>query len=345
MLTLYFNRCFSAYAFLIESLKDSWEDQLQVIISHSNPDPNLMRVADHFELEPSVDGEKYLEFILQTCKKYQVDVFFPRKHVTYLSQYRNEFSTLGIHCAFVCSTEHYQLFDHKFNATQHLLEQDLISAPHVALVDDFSQFETQYHRIRSNRLDDSEGHETVCLKPNIGIGGKGFMRISHRRTEQDDLFRDSLHSIAYSRLRRTLKEMQPFPNLLLSTYLQDEELSVDCIGHEGQLLAAFPRSYVNKYEQRYEYQPELIETCRQISSHYQLNYLYNIQFKKHRGEWYFIELNTRSAAGAHRICPMQVCPLSITLKLILKQPITDDLSIQWGQLIQRREHYTVIDDQ
>ena len=345
MLTLYFNRCFSAYAFLIESLKDSWEgDQLKVIISHSNPDPYLMRVADHFEIEPHLDNEMYLDFILQTCKKYQVDVFFPRKHVTSLSQYRNEFAALGVHCAFVCSTEHYQLFDHKFNATQHLLEQNLVNAPHTALVESYNQFETHYHRIRSNRLDNSKGHETVCLKPNVGIGGKGFMRISHHRSEQDDLFRESLHSIAYSRLKRTLREMLPFPSLLLSTYLQDEELSVDCIGHQGDLLAAYPRFYVNKYEQRYEYLPELIETCRQITSRYQLNYLYNVQFKKHRGQWYFIELNTRSAAGAHRICPMQVCPLSITLKMILKKPITDNLSIKWDQLIQRQELYTVMSD-
>ena len=345
MLTLYFNRCFSAYSFLIDSLRSSWkQDQLKVIISHSNYDPYLVKVADHFLIEPLVEGDHYLDFILNTCKQYDVDIFFPRKHVTRLSHYRNEFVELGIKVAFVCSADHYELFDHKFNATQELSKQKLIQAPNIALVNNYSQFEAQYQSIRESRLDGSKGHESVCLKPNTGIGGKGFMRISHHRTEEEDFFRESIHSISFTRLARTLKAMETvstFPELLLSTYLKNEELSVDCIAYKGQLLAAYPRFYLNKYEQRFEYHSELIEACKNICSHYQLSYLFNVQFKRHRGEWYFIELNTRSAAGAHRICALHVCPLTITLKLILKQKVTESLSIKWGEVIQRRESYKV----
>ena len=346
MTTLYFNRCFSAYSFLIESLRRSWkQDQLKVIISHSNHDPYLMKVADHFLIEPDTEGEQYLDFILKTCEQYEVNIFFPRKHVTWLSQHRNKFSELGVKVPFVCSDEYYQLFDNKFNATQELSKQNLIQAPSIALIDNYSQFEAQYQRIRATRLDGSKGHESVCLKPNIGIGGKGFMRISHHRTEEEDLFRESLHSISFARLTRTLKDVEvssTFPKLLLSTYLKDEELSVDCIAHQGQLLAAYPRFYMNKYEQRFEDQPELVEACKQICSHYQLSYLFNVQFKRHRGEWYFLELNTRSAAGAHRICALQVCPLKIALKLVLKQRVTENLSIQWGQVVQRSESYRAL---
>ena len=53
-------------------------------------------------------------------------------------------------------------------------------------------------------------------------------------------------------------------------------------------------------------------------------------------------LNTRSAAGAHRICALQVCPLTIALKLVLKQRVTENLSIQWGQVIQRSESYRAL---
>ena len=124
MITLYFNRCFSAYSLLIESLRSSWkQDQLKVIISHSNYDPYLMKVADHFLIEPDTEGDLYLDFILKTCEQYEVNVFFPRKHVTWLSQHRNKFLELGVEVAFVCSADHYQLFDHKFNATQELSKQ------------------------------------------------------------------------------------------------------------------------------------------------------------------------------------------------------------------------------
>lgn len=344
MITIYFNRCFSAYSFLIESLKSKWDtEELKLVVSHSTTDPYLQKVADHFELEPKCDGQDYLNYVLSICQKYQVDVFFPRKHVSYLALHKTAFDALNIKCAFVTTHDHYKLFDHKFNATNELAKQALVKRPEVALVDSFESFEQHYHNIRNTRLDGVSGrYESVCLKPNIGIGGKGFMRISHQRSELDDLFRDSVHSVSYSRLKRTLSTAHPFPELLLSTYLKDKELSVDCIGHQGVLLAAYPRRYINKYEQVFEMHPVLIESCRQICATYQLSYLFNIQFKRHRNEWYFIEVNTRSAAGSHRICALNICPLSVSLKLILNQPPNEDLSIKWGSVVQRSEDYIVL---
>ena len=347
MLTLYFNRSFSATSFLISSLKSMWRDEeLRIVISHGQEDPYLIEVADVFLLEPDYERESYLEFILDTCDRFNVDVFFPRKHVNYLAQQQERFTEINVHVTFIGNADVYELFDHKLNASLELRERGLTLIPESALVRDYETFTTEYHRIRSTSLSSEKDRtETVCLKPNIGIGGKGFMRISHHRSEFDDLFRESLHSIAFKRLDRGLSKANPFPELLLSTYLSGEEVSVDCIGNRGELLAAYPRVYLNKYEQRFEDHSDLTEICRAICKAYHLSYLFNVQFKRHRGEWYFIELNTRSAAGAHRICALDICPLSIALNLCLGRSLSSDLSIDWGSIVRRIEKYESIDKQ
>ena len=341
MHTVYFNRGFSAYSFMISSLKAKWiRSSLKVVITHGSKDPYLMEVADHFEVEPQCSGEAYLDYILEVCTRHKVDVFFPRKHVSSLAQHRARFEERGIKVAFVGSAEHYALFDHKLNACLDLQRRGLTLIPQVELVHDYSAFQAAYERIRATSLDpERDQRETVCLKPNEGIGGKGFMRISHRRTELEDLFRESVHSISYTRLDRALREADPFPELLLSTYLSGDEISVDCIGDRGDLLAAYPRVYLSKHEQRFEDHPDLIEACREICRAYELSHLFNVQFKRHHGAWYFIELNTRSAAGAHRITALGVCPLSVSLALCLGEQPTRDLSISWGASVRRVERY------
>ena len=342
MLTLYFNRSFSATSYLISSLKSSWsEDTLRIIISHGSEDPYLKEVADDFILEPNLEGESYAQFILKTCKEYGVNVFFPRKQATLLSSYSAEFDSLGIKVAFVGNSDVYSLFDHKLNASLRLKALGLAHIPECALVSDYHSFVREYQRIRSTRLQhDHHRSETVCLKPNVGIGGKGFMRISHYRSEEEDLFRESLHSISFKRLDQGLSRLGSFSELLLATYLSGEEVSVDCISYRGHLIAAFPRVYLNKYEQRFDEITELIDTCRGICQAFGLSYLFNVQFKRHHGEWYFIELNTRSAAGAHRIVALGISPLKIALKLCLGQQIEQGLDIEWGRIIRRIEQYS-----
>ena len=341
MLTLYFNRSFSATSFLIRSLRQRWRgEELQIIISHGREDPHLREVADHFELEPKAKGESYFDYVFEVCKRHKVDVFFPRKHVTYLASHRDRFDRIGVKVAFVGEHHIYELFDHKLRASEALGGQNILEIPETSLVSDYKTFHQEYERIRESPLvPDSSSLETVCLKPNIGIGGKGFMRIAHQRTAFEDLFRESIHSISFTRLDQALRDADPFPELLLATYLNGLEVSVDCIGNKGQLLAAYPRIYVNKYEQRFDDYPELTDICRAICQTYKLSYLFNVQFKQHHGRWFFIELNTRSAAGAHRLCSLKVCPLSAALNLCLDQSIDQPLDIEWGSVVRRVETY------
>lgn len=346
MIVVYFNRSFSATSHHIQALRQAWSHgALKIIISHSTLDLGLQRVADHFEIEPEdLDDQSYLDYILKICSTYQVNVFYPRKRAELLVKYQEHFRSLGVKVAFVGSAEVYELFDHKISACDALEMQGMIASPARAFVQSYEEFLEAYEKIRNTPLNPQQQHETVCLKPNIGIGGKGFMKISHHRSETEDLFRDSLHSISFSRLKRDLENLKPFPELLLSTYLEGEEYSIDCLAYQGCLYAAYPRFYVSKHEQRFDHLSDLIELCRKICTHYHLSYHFNVQVKKHYGCWYFIELNTRWAAGSHRITSLGVVPLMASLELLTIGHTTARLEIEWGRSVLRQETYFLSSD-
>lgn len=348
MTTLYLNRSFSATGFVLSDLRKRWQyDSLQIVMSHSSLDPHLIRCVDHLEVEPTFDlshasgREAYLEYLLAQCERYRVDLFLPRHQATLIAEFRERFEALGVHVLLVGDADVYQLFDDKVSAAHRLESLGLVPSPHCELINSYESFLSAYKRLRAMPLGapSSSGREQVCLKPNVGIGGRGFMRISHHRAERDDLFRESIHSISYQRLERGLVDIDPFPELLLSTYLTGVEYSVDCIAAQGELLAAYPRLYLNKHEQRFDHLPELIEICRNICAHFQLTYLFNVQFKEHRGAWYFIELNTRMAAGSHRVTALGISPLTTALELATQREISGRLSIEWGSVVRREERY------
>ena len=346
MTTLYLNRSFSATSFVLHDLRAKWtHDPLRIVMSHSKIDPYLAECVDHLEVEPRFDfvseegREAYVSYLLEQCRKHEVNYMLPRYQATIIAAARDRFKAQGVSLILVGDAEVYQLFDDKFRAGQTLETLGLIPSPRCALVSSYYGFQEVYHELRHTPLNDSAEREQVCLKPNVGVGGKGFMRIAHHRSELEDLFRESVHSISFARLDRALSHADPFPKLLLSTYLSGVEYSIDCIADHGTLLAAYPRVYLNKYEQRFDHRPELIKLCRDVCAHFKLNALFNLQVKEHRGVWYFIELNTRMAAGAHRITTLGVSPLKHALELESRRPLSGSLDIKWGSVVRRQEIY------
>jgi hypothetical protein len=330
---IYFNRSFSATSHSINALKQTWRHEpLEVIVSHGQRDRALDRSADVFTIEPKFEGEAYLEWILSHCQKHDVRFFLPRKNVLYLSRYRDRFEALGIEGMWVTCPETYELLNDKNRANQDVISSGIVSVPHSCVVENYEDFMTHYESIRAH------GDE-ACIKPVAGIGGKGFKRIKHDLSEYDELKKGSPISISFQRLERCLRTAQRFKPLLLATYLKGREYSVDCLAYEGELISATPRRYVGKREQVVERVETLIESCAALTRRWSLSYLFNIQFRQHRKEWHFIEINTRMAAGSHRLTTLGVHQLPNALELLSGRAPSHPLDVPWGQRVYCREDY------
>jgi hypothetical protein len=333
-MNVFLNNSFSAVSYTLTDLVARWRHgPLRVVLSHSQEDPYLEAVADHFEIEPQdLDDQAYVEYCLEICRRHSIDVMVPRKRVNILARAAERFRELGVEVMWVADADIYDLLDDKLATLRNVESHGIVAVPDSYLVSDYRSFSEAYDRIRA-------AGDRACIKPNIGIGGKGFKVIKHHRTEIMDALQPGSMSISWTLLDRVLREAGSFSPVLMSTYLRGKEYSVDCLGHNGQLVAGAPRIYVNKHFQRIDDCPELLELSRVLTEHFGLSYLFNTQFRRHRGVWHLLEINTRMAAGMHRIQKVGFNFLQQALEMSMGLPITPSEEPRWGTQIFKRISY------
>lgn len=295
-MNIYFNRCFTQTAKVIELLQNNENgERFTIFISHTAPNNYLEAVADFYEIEPKVSGKEYADYILNFCKKHQIDIFIPRKNVTTLVEYKDEFEKLGVKVLFMGSKETYDLLDNKVATYKDLENEDIVKIPKTYAITSFDEFQFAYAEIRKSG-------DIVCMKPISGIGGDGFKVIREDLNEVNELYTTTGSNIAKSRVERVLQSIDKIEPFMMSAFMTDEEYSIDCLGKDGELIVAVPRRKIDRYRNNIEYREELIEIARKLTKRYGLSALYNIQVRYHKGEAYLIEINTRMSGGMYKSC-------------------------------------------
>jgi biotin carboxylase len=295
-MNIYFNRCFTQTAKVIEILQNNPnQEKFHIFISHSTPNNYLEAVADYYEIEPKLEGKEYVDYILNFCRTHHIDIFIPRKHVTELVKYQEEFKKLGVKTMFIGSKKVYDLLNDKIATYKDLEGTGIIKIPKTYSITSYEEFKEAYEKIRQTG-------DMVCMKPISGIGGDGFKKIVEDMTEVDELYTTTSLTISKERVDRVLQSVESIRPFMVSAYLEDEEYSIDCLGKDGELLVAIPRRKIDRYRNNIEYREELIEIARKLTERYQLSYLYNIQVKYHKGEPFLIEINTRMSGGIYKSC-------------------------------------------
>ena len=333
--TIYFNRCFSSTPKIIQRfLSNSDPCKFKIFISHVCPNKDLQGVADYYEVEPSLEGRDYVEYCLDFCRKYRVDLFVPRYNVTTLIKYKKEFESLGVKVMFVGSTETYQLLDDKLKTYEVLKDTDTVAIPEAFRISNYQDFQNAYHEI--TKLSSS-----ACLKPISGIGGDGFKQILDDMTEVDELYKTTCSTISKDRIIRILENSKTVEPFMVMEYLEGDEYSIDCLGNKGELIVAVPRRKIDLYRQNIEYKEDLIALAERLTKKFSLSYLYNIQVKYHKGVAHLIEINTRMSAGIHKSSFAGVNFLNLAIKQLMGERITTPENIQWGLQVRALEQYEI----
>lgn len=341
IINIYFNRCFTSTPKIIRYLLNNEDSRkFKVFISHVCENDYIQEIADYFEVEPSLEGNGYVDYCLDFCRRHKIKVFVPRYNVLSLVHYKSEFESLGVKVMFVGDSSTYQLLDDKVKTYQSLLDSERtnheIGIPRFFGVRNYADFQNAYQKIKGN-------NSGLCLKPVSGIGGDGFKQVLEDMTELDELYKTTAATISKDRLLRVLKSAQALKPLMVMEYLEGEEYSIDCLGIEGKLIAAVPRKKLDLYRQEIEYREDLIAVARKLSQEFSLSYLYNIQIKYHKGRAYLIEINTRMSAGIHKSCLTGVNFLYLAVKLLLKEPVALPRDMRWSFQIRAKESYELFD--
>lgn len=293
---VYFNRCFTDTSEIIKELKNNTDGiDYDIYISHPVRNMRLEECSNYYEIESSFEkSEDYADYCLDFCTKHKIDVFIPRFRAAELAAYSEKFSTLGIKVMFIGESQLYEFIDNKAEVYEDLKDSSIIKIPPYKMITNYNEFLEGYEYIKS------EGFK-VCIKPVSGIGAEGFKVIKEGTSLVDEL-KFSSFQISYERICEILRSVDSVEPILMSGFLPGDEWSIDCLADKGKLIDAVTRIKYNKFEQNVKINETANNIAAQLVNRYNLDNLFNIQFKLKDDEIYLLEINSRMSAGTFKSC-------------------------------------------
>ncbi|MGS2806876.1 ATP-grasp domain-containing protein [Nocardia sp. MW-W600-9] len=270
-------------------------DGVDVTIYASNVDPGAaaLSVCDVSAIEPRyVGNEEYAQFALDFCRTHRIDVLIPPRRLDALAGRVADFAAVGT--SLMCSPlSAVRALTSKVR-TYEIAGAAGIPVPPWREATDVDEFYAAVDEL-------SRGGETLCIKPSGEYSAFGFRILDDRPLTMASLRVAprpvaSVEAVAGA-LRRAAEEGESVPPLLVMPFLDDPEISIDCLSAPGgELLVGIPRAKQGRFRMLLD-DPAVVDIARQLVHHFELAYLTNVQLRYRGGEPVLLEANPRPSAG------------------------------------------------
>ncbi|BAW08462.1 conserved hypothetical protein [Nocardia seriolae] len=270
-------------------------DGFEVRVYASNVDPEAVALSacDVAEVEPRhVGNDEYARFALDFCRRHEIDVLIPPRRLDALADRLEEFAAVGTKV--MCSPPAaVRMLTNKVRAYESAGAAG-IPVPPWRAVSDAEGFRAAVAEL-------SAEDEVLCLKPAGEYSAFGFRVLDDRPLSMASLLAPaepsaSVDAVAEA-LRRAAEEGERVPELLVMPYLDEPEISIDCLSAPGgELLVGIPRAKEGRFRTVLD-DPELTDIARRLVKHFERSCLTNVQLRYYRGEPVLLEANPRPSAG------------------------------------------------
>lgn len=251
-------------------------------------------LADRFEVEPEWAEDDYVDFALEFAKRRRVDVFLPGRKVETIARRLGDFASIGVRVVLAADAATLAILANKASFYGEL-GAGSVPVPRYAVASSPDEF--------SNAIASLERDvPVVCFKPTVGIYGVGFGIVANEANRGLITGVDPHLLTTRERAVATLAKTGAFARQIVLEYLAGEECSVDCLAHEGRLIRSVVRLKHRDGARTLEAIPEVEEHSAWITERFRLSGLFNVQFKRHHGLWYVLEVNSRMSGGIGMSC-------------------------------------------
>ena len=255
------------------------------------------RVAHAFHAEPTgLTPDAYIDWCLAFCIEQQVDIFIPGKGATALAAHHARFAAHGVRILSAAPAEQLALIHDK---ARFYAATDLPAAPVAPFIpfETLAQFDAAWDALRPH-------HRQLCVKPSNSVFGLGFAILDEERSSAALLLAGAEYRIGLADFRRGLAELATFRTMLLMTYLDGEEFSVECVGDQGKLICAVSRRKpaTAGQGQLIDMRADILDACARLAAMHTLNGVFNVQFRLHDGALHLLEINPRMSGGIGMAC-------------------------------------------
>ena len=295
---IWFNKTFSTISAVFNHLRQSKPaGEINIISTHTHSYASAFLSADESYLEPAeLSGQLYIDWCLDFCHQYHIDLFWPGKEAALISKNQHLFQSKGIDVLSVADFSTLTLLHNKADFYTSLSHDVAIPMDFVA-VNTLQAFDNAVSEL-------SKKHEKLCVKPATSVYGLGFRILDKQRDSITHLLKGVEYQIPLEELRKGMINTPDFETLLVMEYLSGHEWSVDCAGKQGELLCAVQRKKPLQagHGQTIDDNPIIESMVKRLTTHYRLNGIYNIQFKEGILGPRLLEINPRPSGGFGMSC-------------------------------------------
>ena len=292
MVNIWFNHWFSAAYNIMQMIRQD-NPEYRIIGTNENERSVLSTVCDEWYVEPLLNGDNYVDYCLDFCKKHDVTVFMPRREMLSISKRKDDFEEINVH-VMVDDYDTVSMLNHKDQAYKELAKRGITTIPEYYIVTDVQAFRDAYTTL-------IQKYREVCIKFVHDEGGKSYRLIDNRRKGYTALFKKQNTRMTFDAVEEALSERDTFSPLMVMPNLSGDEVSVDCL-MTAKGLIMLPRIKDVTRIERLCFDEGILQKTREIYDAVKLECPCNIQFKYLDGVPYFLEVNTRMSGGVQMAC-------------------------------------------
>ncbi|NJN45481.1 MAG: ATP-grasp domain-containing protein [Candidatus Competibacteraceae bacterium] len=319
-------------------------DEFRLAAGYSVEHTPLKTVADNFILEPSnLTGTAYAEWLLDCCRRHQIDWLWPQSRLPLLFAYQQEFARFGIRVLWPCLEPDTLAVLEDKSCTAGVLQPHGIALPRWRQFSNIAEFDAALTAL-------GYPHSRLCVKPAIAIYAQGFRVLDDTRDPFERFMHNNVSVIGVEELRTLLRLKRRETVFLALEYLEGDERSIDCLVTAGRLVRSVTRLKPQAAQGRFELiedNPEGEAIAAQLCRIFGLNGLVNIQTRERilpdgSREQCFLEINARMSGGINMACLSDVILPYWALRLAVGTATVDDIPLPRSNRLVTTIHHAVV---
>jgi hypothetical protein len=177
----------------------------------------------------------------------------------------------------------------------------------------------------------------VCVKPVIGVNGKGYWRLTDN--PESSLLNDpdarEIHPEVYFAALALEEQNRPPTRMIVMDYLPGPEVSVDLLCWRGQPLIHAARTKLNPVEQLIQSEHVVLEHVHTTAARLAMHGIVSMQYRlDYHGNWKMLEINPRPAGGSTRSEDAGFGIISDWTRLVTHQISPNDVRQRHAEVLQ-----------
>ncbi len=310
---------------IINCLHKVTERKIRIVGVDMNENAGGRGMVDAFYVVPAATDPKFIDAVLDVCRKENVDVIEPivTKELVQFAKSKKRFEEIGVKIV-VMDADILDLVNNKARLLEKCKAAGLPTA-------DF-RVATSVEEVEKGCAELGYPKKAVCVKAAQGDGSRGVRLVDPNISRYDLFFNSKPNSmyISYDELIKVLSEKPQIPEMMVMEYLPGTEYSVDFLADNGEVIYAVCRRGLsvvtsNMMSLEISDNPKVIELCAQVVKALKLSGSFGFDLLCSEGDVqpYVAEINPRLTAGVVSCAAAGVNLPYLGIKRLLGEELPD----------------------